>query len=120
MQQIEKAIHDKNFEAFGHITMQESNQFHATCLDSFPPIFYMNETSKVIIKAVHKYNAYRGGIKAAYTFDAGAYTMTLPSSSFCVCLVFIILALRLSCLVSSFLVCSLVELSFGVLCYVML
>ena len=70
--QIEKAIQEKDFEAFGKITMQESNQFHATCLDSFPPIFYMNETSKMIIKAVHMYNAYRGGIKAAYTYDAGA------------------------------------------------
>jgi len=71
MEQIEKAIKERDFETFGKITMQESNQFHACCLDSFPPIFYMNETSKMIIKAVHMYNAYKGAIRAAYTYDAG-------------------------------------------------
>ena len=48
-----------------------SNQFHATCLDTYPPIFYMNDTSKSVIKIVHAYNAWKGRVAAAYTFDAG-------------------------------------------------
>ena len=46
-------------------------QFHATCLDTYPPIFYMNDTSKSVIKIVHAYNAWKGRVAAAYTFDAG-------------------------------------------------
>lgn len=68
---IEAAYLDKDFETFGRITMQDSNQFHATCLDTYPPIFYMNDTSKQIIKLVHAFNEYHGSILAAYTFDAG-------------------------------------------------
>ena len=51
--------------------MQDSNQFHAVCLDTYPPIFYMNEVSRSIIHIVHKYNEHAGKIQAAYTFDAG-------------------------------------------------
>lgn len=68
---IEEAYRNKDFEAFGKLTMQDSNQFHATCLDTFPPIFYMNDVSRDIIQFVHKFNKSLGGIKAAYTFDAG-------------------------------------------------
>lgn len=51
--------------------MQDSNQFHAVCQDTYPPIFYMNDMSKSIIRLVHVINAFYGSIKAAYTFDAG-------------------------------------------------
>lgn len=53
------------------ICMQDSNQFHAVCLDTYPPIFYMNDTSKAIIRLVHALNDFNGSICAAYTFDAG-------------------------------------------------
>ncbi|KAF0692983.1 Aste57867_16029 [Aphanomyces stellatus] len=68
---IEAAYLAKDFETFGKITMMDSNQFHATCLDTYPPIFYMNEISRNIINLVHKYNDAAGKIQAAYTFDAG-------------------------------------------------
>eukprot|EP00943_MAST-04B_sp_MAST-4B-sp1_P009407 g9407.t1 len=71
LEKIEKAYLKNDFETFGRITMQDSNQFHATCLDSFPPIFYMNDVSRDIIQLVHKYNEMCGKIVAAYTFDAG-------------------------------------------------
>ncbi|DAZ95344.1 TPA: hypothetical protein N0F65_002529 [Lagenidium giganteum] len=71
LQEIEAAYKAKDFETFGRITMQDSNQFHATCLDTFPPIFYMNDVSRQIVNLVHQYNAVRGRIAAAYTFDAG-------------------------------------------------
>jgi diphosphomevalonate decarboxylase len=51
--------------------MQDSNSFHATCLDTYPPIFYLNDTSKAIINTVHELNEAAGSLIAAYTFDAG-------------------------------------------------
>ncbi|XP_068117228.1 diphosphomevalonate decarboxylase [Hyperolius riggenbachi] len=65
------AIRKKDFEAFGQLTMKDSNQFHATCLDTFPPIFYLNQVSQRIISLVHRYNAHYGKTKVAYSFDAG-------------------------------------------------
>jgi len=71
LEELEAAYLAKDFETFGRITMQDSNQFHATCLDTYPPIFYMNDVSKSIIRLCHVLNAHYGHIKAAYTFDAG-------------------------------------------------
>ncbi|NWJ03921.1 MVD1 decarboxylase, partial [Crypturellus undulatus] len=64
-------IRERDFEAFGELTMRDSNQFHATCLDTFPPIFYLNDVSRRIIALAHRYNAHHGRTKVAYTFDAG-------------------------------------------------
>lgn len=69
--EMSKAILDKDFAKFGELTMKDSNSFHAVCLDSFPPIFYLNDTSKKIIKLIHALNDSEGEIIAAYTFDAG-------------------------------------------------
>lgn len=71
LDEIEQAYLAKDFETFGRITMQDSNQFHAVCLDTYPPIFYMNDVSKSIIKLVHAFNEQAGRVCAAYTFDAG-------------------------------------------------
>lgn len=71
MKEIEVAIRERDFESFGKLTMMDSNQFHATCFDTYPPIFYMNDVSKSIVAMVHAYNDYYGEIRAAYTFDAG-------------------------------------------------
>jgi diphosphomevalonate decarboxylase len=49
--------------------MRESNQFHAICLDTYPPIFYLTDVSRRIIQMVHEFN--KDGVKLAYTFDAG-------------------------------------------------
>lgn len=72
---MKQAILNKDFTKFAHLTMQDSNQFHAVCLDSYPPIFYLNDTSKRIIKLIEKLNADEanndGDVIAAYTFDAG-------------------------------------------------
>ena len=71
MAEIEQAIHAKDFNSFGRITMRESNSFHATCLDTEPPIFYLNDVSHAAIRAVEELNTRAGMIVAAYTFDAG-------------------------------------------------
>ena len=71
MKIIEDAIKAKDFQAFGKVTMMDSNQFHSTCLDTYPPIYYMNDVSRSVIQMIHKYNDWAGEIRAAYTFDAG-------------------------------------------------
>ena len=75
MEKIIEAIKAKDFDTFANITMQDSNQFHAVALDTDPPIFYMNDTSRAIIAVIVEYNrvslASGHGIQAAYTFDAG-------------------------------------------------
>jgi len=71
MARIEKAIQNRDFQTFGIETMKDSNQFHAVCLDTYPPIFYMNDVSKKVINLITKYNDYYKQIRAAYTFDAG-------------------------------------------------
>ncbi|CCC67109.1 hypothetical protein NCAS_0A05510 [Naumovozyma castellii] len=69
--EMKGAINAKDFEKFAELTMKDSNSFHATCLDSFPPIFYMNDTSKKIIKLCHLINEFYKETIVAYTFDAG-------------------------------------------------
>ncbi|RMZ76216.1 hypothetical protein DV738_g5032, partial [Chaetothyriales sp. CBS 135597] len=71
MQEIEKAIGARDFETFARLTMQDSNSFHAVCLDSWPPILYLTDVSRAAIKAVEQINAQAGRLVAAYTFDAG-------------------------------------------------
>jgi diphosphomevalonate decarboxylase len=79
------AVVQPRLEAFGRITMQDSNQFHAVCLDTYPPIFYMNDVSKAVIRVVHVVNAYFGCVKAAYTFDAGPNAVIYTLEKVCLC-----------------------------------
>lgn len=62
---MEKAIAERDFPAFGRLTMQDSNQFHAICLDTFPPCVYMNDTSHGIANFVHVYNDHHQGIRVS-------------------------------------------------------
>ncbi|KAJ6584990.1 mevalonate pyrophosphate decarboxylase [Mycena capillaripes] len=77
MADISAAILARDFDRFAEITMADSNQFHAVCLDTSPPIFYMNDVSRAIIAVVEEYNRVAqlpengGKRKAAYTYDAG-------------------------------------------------
>jgi len=71
MAEMEAAIKERDFETFARITMRESNSFHATCLDTDPPIFYLNDVSRAAIRVVEGINAAAGETIAAYTFDAG-------------------------------------------------
>ncbi|KAJ7250864.1 GHMP kinase [Mycena haematopus] len=77
MADISAAILARDFDRFAEVTMADSNQFHAVCLDTAPPIFYMNDVSRAIIAVVEEYNRVAllpengGKRKAAYTYDAG-------------------------------------------------
>ncbi|CAE6037578.1 unnamed protein product [Arabidopsis arenosa] len=69
--QMEEAIKNRDFTSFTKLTCSDSNQFHAVCMDTSPPIFYMNDTSHSIISLVEKWNRSAGTPEIAYTFDAG-------------------------------------------------
>ncbi|KAJ9657592.1 diphosphomevalonate decarboxylase [Neophaeococcomyces mojaviensis] len=71
MAAIEEAIQAKDFPTFANITMMDSNSFHAVCLDSWPPIHYLNDVSRAAMNAVETINRRAGEPIAAYTFDAG-------------------------------------------------
>lgn len=43
--------------------MRDSNQFHAICLDTYPPCVYLNGVSHDIITFVHNYNDAAGQVK---------------------------------------------------------
>ncbi|XP_057476658.1 diphosphomevalonate decarboxylase 2-like isoform X2 [Actinidia eriantha] len=68
---MEEAIKNRDFPSFAHLACADSNQFHAVCLDTCPPIFYMNDTSHRIIGCVEKWNRSEESPQVAYTFDAG-------------------------------------------------
>ncbi|KAI4149350.1 MAG: hypothetical protein LQ340_004683 [Diploschistes diacapsis] len=68
---MEAAIGKRDFAEFGRIAMRESNNFHACCLDTQPPIFYLTDVSRAAIRAVEEINGGAGEVVAAYTFDAG-------------------------------------------------
>uniref|UniRef100_A0A671UXD8 Diphosphomevalonate decarboxylase n=2 Tax=Sparus aurata TaxID=8175 RepID=A0A671UXD8_SPAAU len=71
MVEMIEALRRKDFAAFAELTMKDSNQFHATCLDTYPPIFYLNSVSQQVINLVHRYNRHYGETRVTYTFDAG-------------------------------------------------
>ncbi|WFD44863.1 diphosphomevalonate decarboxylase [Malassezia psittaci] len=75
MNEMRQAISQRDFAAFTALTTADSNDFHACCLDTAPPIFYMNDTSRAIVQLVEELNRARAQNGqdpiAAYTFDAG-------------------------------------------------
>ncbi len=65
------AILGRDFGSLAEIVMRDSNNMHATMLDTWPHIRYMNDKSWEIVDAVHELNDSSGEAIAAYTFDAG-------------------------------------------------
>lgn len=68
---MQQAIIEKDFKSFAELTMKDSNQFHAVCLDTYPPCIYMNNISNSIMNLIHSYNDAVNDVKVAYTYDAG-------------------------------------------------
>ncbi|KAI0907364.1 diphosphomevalonate decarboxylase [Ustulina deusta] len=71
MKLMEEAVAARDFAKFAEVTMKDSNSFHSTCADTYPPIYYMNDVSRAAVRAVEAINAAAGKTVAAYTFDAG-------------------------------------------------
>ena len=53
LRELERAIAAKDFDAFAENVMRDSNSFHAVCLDTFPPLLYMNTCTHAIAAVVH-------------------------------------------------------------------
>ena len=66
-----KFIEEKNFDGLADIIMRDSNELHANCLATYPPIKYLNDMSYKVIDAIHILNNNEKRNVAAYTFDAG-------------------------------------------------
>ena len=66
------ALRDKDLSKLAETVMKESNNMHATMLDTTPPIMYMDDNSKAIVYAIEDLNKNEGRAVAGYTFDAGA------------------------------------------------
>ncbi|KAL6735168.1 hypothetical protein Aduo_005634 [Ancylostoma duodenale] len=70
IKRLTAAFEAHDFDEFARITMADSNQLHAVCLDTFPPLRYMSDASWVVIRSVNEFNS-GNRLRAAYTFDAG-------------------------------------------------
>ncbi len=79
VKEIEKAIREKDLDLLSKTIMKDSNNMHATMLDTWPPIIYLTDASRDIIYGIHELNETEGECVAAYTFDAGpnAHIITL-------------------------------------------
>ena len=84
MEEMEKAILEKDFDKFAELTMKESSQLHAVCLDTYPSIEppYLNETSHQLMELVTVFNECSGQMKAAFTFDAGPNAFIFTTDDF--------------------------------------
>mmetsp|Transcript_84322 Transcript_84322/g.168353 ORF Transcript_84322/g.168353 Transcript_84322/m.168353 type:complete len:437 (-) Transcript_84322:570-1880(-) len=81
MKEMEAAYHAKDFPAFAKLAMQDSNQFHSTCLDTYPPIFYLTDGSRAVIQMCHALNDACGEVVVGYTFDAGPNAVLLMTKA---------------------------------------
>jgi diphosphomevalonate decarboxylase len=54
--QLKQSLSEMDFHTFAEVTIRESNQLHAVCLDTLPAIFYMNNASKLIVNTVRDLN----------------------------------------------------------------
>jgi diphosphomevalonate decarboxylase len=68
---MKSAIRSRDLASFLSLTMKESSNMHAVMLDSTPPIMYLNDISREIMRAVGSFNVEAGEIAAGFTFDAG-------------------------------------------------
>lgn len=68
---MEKAIKKRDAHSFFAIAMEESASMHACMADTKPPLRYMNNVSREIVRAVESLNKTHGENVCGYTFDAG-------------------------------------------------
>ena len=71
LRRMEGAIRKRDFPAFAEIAMRDSDQMHAVCLDSYPPLVYLRDASHAVMALVAALNKACGRTVAGYTFDAG-------------------------------------------------
>lgn len=71
LKKLKQALIDGDEATFFKTTIQDSNNFHAVCRDTYPSISYLNRQSEVAMEVVHRLNEKKGKEIIAYSFDAG-------------------------------------------------
>ncbi len=66
---IKKAFFNKDFEKFGKIIEEEAVDLHIMAMASDPPVYYWNEGTMEIVKAVQEWR--ESGLSVYFTIDAG-------------------------------------------------
>jgi len=69
IKKLKEAFSEKNFEAFGKIVEEEAVDLHMMAMTSNPPIYYWNEGTMEIIRAIQEWRS--GGLSVYFTIDAG-------------------------------------------------
>lgn len=78
LESMQQAIQTKDISTIFHITMQDAMQLHSVCMDTWPPVIYLNDFSIWMIRLVHYYCP-TPPYTLAYTFDAGPHPVLLFS-----------------------------------------
>lgn len=73
IQQLLQAFEAKDYREVSRLIRTESNQLHAVCTDSLPPIFYLSSFSQQMITLVEKHLLELTEGELGYTFDAGSH-----------------------------------------------
>lgn len=79
---VAKAVVERDFQKMAEAIMRDSNNMHATMLDSWPPIMYLTDASRDIIYGIQELNEKKGKYVAAYTFDAGANAHLITTDAY--------------------------------------
>lgn len=69
IRELKRAFFSKDFEKFGRVVEEEAIDLHTMAMTSNPPIYYWNEGTMEIIKAVQGWR--EGGLFVYFTIDAG-------------------------------------------------
>ncbi len=69
--QLKKAMRDKNFNQFGEIVEAEALEMHAVMLTSVPPLIYWRPTTIRLMREVINWR--REGLPVYFTIDAGPH-----------------------------------------------
>lgn len=75
-----RAVVARDLPALAACAMRDSNQLHAVCLDTAPPLVYMTDVGHAACALVHALNAVAGATVAGYTFDAGPNPVLLADA----------------------------------------
>eukprot|EP00668_Euglena_longa_P042517 GGOE01056287.1.p1 GENE.GGOE01056287.1~~GGOE01056287.1.p1 ORF type:complete len:412 (-),score=151.83 GGOE01056287.1:333-1523(-) len=72
MEEVHRAILDRDIQKFATITMLDSDNLRDVCITSNPVIDYWTAQAKAAIRFINEFNDFYGEKKCGYTFDAGS------------------------------------------------
>jgi diphosphomevalonate decarboxylase len=86
MARLESALSAGDWKVIVECTIQDSNELHAVCMSTYPPILYLEDTTLQLMRNCEAYNAdkrTKGEFEQmiAYTIDAGPNVCFVASST---------------------------------------